>query len=257
MEDDVMKKIAVITGASSGMGKEFALQISEKYKTIEEIWLIARSTDKLNEVKRQIHGKTVRVLSLDLTRENDINFYKSLLERQNPMIRVLVNAAGYGVMGHFDEIPYEDSVGMIDLNCRALTAITAISLPYMSYPSNIINLASSAGFLPQPSFAVYAATKAMVLSYSRALNQELKDKGITVTAVCPGPVDTPFFDRAEKITKTKAFKNILRVKPDKVVKKALLDAYNFKDVSVYGTTIKAFRGVTKVVPDGMIINFIK
>lgn len=251
-----MKKIAVITGASSGIGKEFALQISEKYKTIEEVWLIARSTDKLNEVKKHISGKTVRILSLDLTKDDDINFYKNLLERQNPAIRILVNAAGYGIAGHFSDISLEDNVGMIDLNCRALTAITKISLSYMSYPSNIINVASAAAFLPQPSFAVYAATKSMVLSFSRSLNQELRDKGITVTAVCPGPVDTPFFDTAEKITEGKIYKKLLRAKPSKVVKKALLDAYYYKEVSVYGITMKVFRAAVKTVPAGLIIKFI-
>ena len=107
----------------------------------------------------------------------------------------------------------DDVTGMLNLNCRALAAITHISLPYMSGPSNIINLASSAAFLPQPSFAIYAASKSMVLSFSRALNRELEEKGITVTAVCPGPVKTEFFDVAQKYTKSKPYKMILRADP--------------------------------------------
>lgn len=252
-----MKKIAVVTGASSGIGREFALQISKKYKTIEEIWLIARNRERLDEVKEKIDGKTVRILTLDLTKDADIRFYGNLLERQNPSIRLLINSAGYGIVGHFSDIPYEDSVGMIDINCRALAAITKISLPYMSYPSNIINMSSAAAFLPQPSFSVYAATKSMVLSFSRSLGHELKDTGITVTAVCPGPVDTPFFDKAEEITGVKAYKKLFRAKPSKVVNKALLDAYNYKDVSVYGFTMKAVRAAAKIVPAGFIIRFYK
>ena len=252
-----MKKIAVVTGASSGIGREFAIQISRKYQTIEEIWLIARSTDKLNEVKGQIRGKKVRLLPLDLTKESDIEIYKNQLEGENPAVRILINAAGYGIAGHFSDISYEDNVGMIDINCKALTAVTRLTLPYMSYPPNIINIASAAGFLPQPSFAIYAATKSMVLSFSRALNRELEHKGITVTALCPGPVDTPFFDIAEKITEGKLYKKLLRAKPDRVVSKALLDAYYYKDVSVYGITMNACRAAVKLFPTRLVIKFFK
>ncbi len=252
-----MKKIAVITGASSGIGREFALQISRKYKSIEEIWLIARRTDRLEELKKEIHGKTVRILSLDLTDEGDIQLYKSLLERQNPAVRILVNAAGYGIIGHFNRLSYEENLGMIDLNCKALTAITYLTLPYMSHPSNIIHMASAAAFLPQPSFAVYAATKSMVLSFSRALNQELFDEGISVTAVCPGPVETEFFDIAEKHCKTKSYKNLFRVDAAHVVRKALLDAFYYKDVSVYGASMNALRTVSSVIPHSVMMPFLR
>lgn len=255
-----MRKVAIITGASSGIGREFALQIAQRYRTIDEIWLIARRKDRLAEVKTEINavsGKLVRILALDLTDETDIKFYRNLLERQAPSIRVLVNAAGYGIAGHFENMKVDDVTGMLNLNCRALAAITHISLPYMSGPSNIINLASSAAFLPQPSFAIYAASKSMVLSFSRALNRELEEKGITVTAVCPGPVKTEFFDVAQKYTKSKPYKMILRADPVKVVKKALFDAYYMSDISVYSPLMKAFRLVSKYLPHSLLIRFMK
>lgn len=255
-----MRKVAIITGASSGIGREFALQIAQRYRTIDEIWLIARRKDRLAEVKTEINavsGKLVRILALDLTDETDIKFYRNLLERQAPSIRVLVNAAGYGIAGHFENMIVDDVTGMLNLNCRALAAITHISLPYMSGPSNIINLASSAAFLPQPSFAIYAASKSMVLSFSRALNRELEEKGITVTAVCPGPVKTEFFDVAQKYTKSKPYKMILRADPVKVVKKALFDAYYMSDISVYSPLMKAFRLVSKYLPHSLLIRFMK
>ncbi len=259
MEDDVdMKKIAVVTGASSGLGREFALQIARHYKTVQEIWIIARRTDRLDDLKKkikEISDKTVRVLTLDLSKQSDIDFYKKLLERQHAGIRVLVNAAGFGVMGHVDKISYEDSVDMVDLNCRALIAMTHISLPYMTYPSNIINMASSAAFMPQPSFAVYAATKSLVLSFSRALNQEMAGKGVTVTAVCPGPVDTEFFDRAQVYAQMIPVKKYFLVKPEDVVRKALTDAYHGKEMSVYGAAMNAFRGLTSVIPTSVILKF--
>ena len=258
--DDVMRKVAIITGASSGIGREFALQIAQRYRTIDEIWLIARRKDRLAEVKTEINavsGKLVRILALDLTDETDIKFYRNLLERQDPSIRVLVNAAGYGIAGHFENMTVDDVTGMLDLNCKALAAITHISLSYMAGPSNIINLASSAAFLPQPSFAIYAASKSMVLSFSRALNRELEEKGITVTAVCPGPVKTEFFDVAQKYTKSKPYKMILRADPVKVVKKALFDAYYMSDISVYSPLMKAFRLVSKYLPHSLLIRFMK
>ncbi len=255
-----MKKVAIVTGASSGIGREFAIQIAQRYKTIDEIWLIARRKDRLAEVKTEINAisnKLVRILALDLTDDTDIKFYRNLLDRQDPSIRVLVNAAGYGIAGHFENMTVDDATGMIDLNCRALAAITHISLPYMADPSNIINLASSAAFLPQPSFAIYAASKSMVLSFSRALNRELEGRGVTVTAVCPGPVRTEFFDVAQKYTKSKPYKMILRADPVKVVKKALFDAYYMSDMSVYSPLMKAFRLVSKYLPHSLLIKFMK
>lgn len=255
-----MKKVAIVTGASSGLGREFAIQIAEKYKTVEEIWLIARRKDRLLETKEAINSvsdKLVRILALDLTKEEDINFYRSILGRQNPAIRVLVNASGYGIGGHFENMTEEEAVGMVDLNCRAVVAMTHISLPYMTGPSNIINIASAAAFLPQPSFAVYAATKSMVFSFSRALGKELAGKNITVTAVCPGPVKTEFFDIAQKHVKTKMYKLVFRAKPERVVKRALFDAYYMSDTSVYSPAMRIFRLICKFVPHGVILPFIK
>ena len=135
--------------------------------------------------------------------------------------------------------------------------MTKITLPYMKEQSNIINIASSAAYLPQPSFAVYAATKSMVRSFSKALNKELEDRGITVTAVCPGPVNTEFFDVAEKYSHTKAFKRLFRVEAKNVVKRALFDAYYLKTESTYSITMKAFKIVTKLLPNDWIVSMIK
>ena len=165
-----MSKIAVVTGASSGLGREFVVQISEKYKTIDEIWVIARRAERLYALEREIEGKKIIVLPLDITKQEDLEAYKKMLAKEHPWVRVLVNAAGYGIMGHVEDVVCEELTGMIDVNCKALVAMTKITLPYMKEQSNIINIASSAAYLPQPSFAVYAATKSMVRSFSKALN---------------------------------------------------------------------------------------
>ena len=240
-----MSKIAVVTGASSGLGREFVVQISEKYKTIDEIWVIARRAERLYALEREIEGKKIIVLPLDITKQEDLEAYKKML------------ATGYGIMGHVEDVVCEELTGMIDVNCKALVAMTKITLPYMKEQSNIINIASSAAYLPQPSFAVYAATKSMVRSFSKALNKELEDRDITVTAVCPGPVNTEFFDVAEKYSHTKAFKRLFRVEAKNVVKRALFDAYYLKTESTYSITMKAFKIVTKLLPNDWIVSMIK
>ena len=193
-------KIAVITGASSGLGREFAKQINQHFVTLDEVWLIARREERLNELKESLHGVHVRTIPIDLCDRDAVGTYEEMLQKFHPQIRVLVNAAGYGKMGYVEQISEEDLAGEIRLNCESLTRMTKISLPYMAKRSNIINIASSAAFMPQPNFAVYAASKSYVLSFSRALHQELKKRGIVVTAVCPGPVNTEFFDIAESYT---------------------------------------------------------
>ena len=251
-------RIAVVTGASSGLGREFVRQISKKYRTLDEIWVLARRTERLMELSDEINNVKIRCISCDITDKRKLLKYRNALKKYNPSIRILVNAAGYGIIGHFDELKEEDNVGMVELNSTALTRITDISLPYMARGgANIINIASSAAFLPQPSFAVYAASKAYVLSLSRALNKELKTRKITVTAVCPGPVETEFFDIAETYNSVKLYKKLFRSKPEEVVKLALKDAYHKRTVSVYGGYMKSFRILCKLLPQDLIIRFIK
>lgn len=251
-----MKKIAIVTGASSGMGREFVKQLDVLLKQIDEIWVVARRTGKLFELEKQINHKVV-VCPSDLTKEEDILGIKKLLEKENPKITLLVNGAGYGSHGKVEEQNEEKLLGMIDLNCRALTAMTKICIPYMAKGGRIIQLASSAAFVPQPKFAVYAATKSYVLSFSRALNAELSSRKISVTAVCPGPVDTEFFTHDDCDISNTFYKKLVMAKPEEVVKLALKDAAQRKELSVYGNGIKAFRILTKLVPHKVILAVMK
>ena len=142
---------------------------------------------------------------------------------------------------------------MIDINCRALTAVTKLCLPYISSNSRIIELASAAAFMPQPDFAVYAATKAYVLSFSKAINKELKPKKITVTAVCPGPVDTEFFDIAGK--NVKLLKRMVMAKPENVVEQAIKDAALGNELSIYGRTMKLAHVAGRFLPHRLLMKF--
>ena len=245
---DPMRNVALVTGASSGMGKEFVRQIAKKYKGFDEIWVIARRADRLKELKKEIVGTRVRILPMDLTKEENLERLERILKKEHPLIRILVNASGFGIAGNFEHQTQEDAKGMIRLNCEVLTRITYITLPYMSKGSYIYQIASSAGFAPQPDFAVYAATKAYVKSFSVALRQELSHQGIKVIAVCPGPVKTEFFDRAYEQEEMKFYKKFVMADPKKVVRKAICDARKNKAVSVYGITMKVTRIFCKILP---------
>ena len=195
--------IIIITGASSGMGVEFALQLDNVFTyTIDEIWMIARRKEAMLEVAESMMN-TTRILDMDVTKPEDMERLKKLLAKEKPTVRMLVNCAGYGVMGEFSKLNVQEELGMIDVNCKALTQMTYMCMPYMRENSRIIQLASSAAFMPQPGFAVYAASKAYVNSFSRALAEELRKKKIYVTSVCPGPVDTPFFSGLENVKEYK------------------------------------------------------
>lgn len=240
-------KIAVVTGASSGMGREMIVQLWEHFNGFDEMWIIARRKERLDELEKMV-GVTLRKLPLDLTKDRDRRILERTLEMEKPEVKFLVNSAGFGKIGRVDALNLCDETDMVRLNCEALCAVTRMVLPYMSRNGRVIQFASSAAFLPQPGFAIYAATKAFVLSYSRALNQELKSRNIYVTAVCPGPVKTEFFDIAETTGEIPLYKQLVMANPKRVVAKAIRDSVAGRDISVYGLTMKAFRLLCKALP---------
>lgn len=247
-----MKKIAIVTGASSGIGKEFALYIDKNFTNIDEIWLIARRKDRLEEL-RDVINKSCIIIDEDITDLEFAKRFSEMLKQEKVGVKLLVNCAGYGIMGSVQDMSLDVAVGMVDTNCAALTSVTKIALPYMIKKSRIINIASSAAFLPQAGFAIYSATKSYVLSLSRALNIELKDREIFVTAVCPGPVDTEFFDIAESEHKRAWFKNLFMANANDVVEKAMKDSIDKKEISIYGLPMKMFYVLTKIVPHRIIM----
>lgn len=250
------KKIAIVTGASSGMGEEFVLQLPNICKNLDEIWIIARRIDKLNALSEKSSIKTVPI-QMDLQQKENYKILKEKLREENPYILMLINSAGFGVHGYFEEQHKTNALGMIELNCHALTKVTHICLPFMKQNSRIINMASAAAFIPQKRFAVYAASKSYVLSFSRALNVELSPKKIYVTAVCPGPVDTEFFKKEDCDINKTFYKRVVMAKPKDVVKTALKDSVRKKELSIYGSLMKAFYLITKIIPHRIILTVTK
>ena len=245
-------KIAIVTGASSGMGRETAIQLADRFSALEEIWLIARRRERLTELEK-ILPVPARIFSIDLTDEAERDELKKALCECRPDVKILVNASGFGLIGRVGEVAESDELGMVRLNCEALCAVTRMVLPYMRANSRILQYASAAAFLPQPGFAVYAATKSFVLSYSRALNEELKSRRISVTAVCPGPVKTEFFSIAEKTGQIPLYKRFVMARPERVVRLAIRDCAMGKSVSIYGMTMKLFFVFSKIVPHAWIL----
>lgn len=243
-------KIGIVTGASSGMGREAVLQLAGQF-AFDEIWVIARRKERLLGLSRQVKTP-LRLFPLDLQQEEDLTLLENALRERAPEVKFLVNAAGYGKIGPVGSLEREEETGMVRLNCQALCALTHMVLPYMPHNSRILMFASAAAFAPQPDFAVYAATKAFVLSYSQALGAELASRDIAVTAVCPGPVKTEFFDIAQSTGEIPIYKLLVMANPRRVVAKAIRDSIAKKPVSVYGLSMKAFWLLSRIVPHRVI-----
>ena len=246
------KKIAVITGASSGMGREFALRIDGE-ESFDEIWLIARRADRLEEIAKSCKNPA-RAITMDLTKAEAWEEYKSMLESENADVRVLVNAAGFGHFKGFLDMDLERQLAMIDLNDKALIAMTYHTLAHMSDGGRIYQLGSLSSFQPVPFINVYGATKAFVLSFSRALNRELKSAGrkIRIMAVCPGWVLTEFFDTAVHDDTISYYNRYYTA--EQVITRALRDMKKGRDVSICGFPVRAQVLGVKLFPDKAVMN---
>lgn len=245
-------RIAIVTGASSGMGREFVLQLSQ-YVSVDQIWVIARRETALVSLQDEVNVP-IRVVPMDLCSTESFETYKELLAQENPDVKLLVNAAGFGKFGDFQNIPVEEDCRMIDLNCRALVTMTRLTLPYMHTGSHILQLDSLSAFQPVPYIATYGATKAFVLSYTRAISAELKPQGIRVMAMNPGWVKTEFFNHALQTNDSKVqYYNHLYEAKD-VVATGLKDLYKSKKpYSVHGFPIQNQVRLVKLLPHSIVM----
>ena len=243
-------KIAVITGASSGMGREFVYAL-DRDEEFDELWVIARRRERLEALREQVHAR-VRVFALDLLDIQSFDVVSSALAEAQPEVAVLVNAAGFGVFGAFAERDLHRQLDIIDLNSRALTAMCHICLPYLTEGSRIYNMGSMSSWQPVPYINVYGASKAYVLSFSRALAQELKPRGVRVMAVCPGWIRTEFFDHAVT-DDTICYYNRF-YPPEPVIQKALKDMKKGKLTSVLGLPERMQARAVKFLPVKMVMD---
>ncbi len=241
-----MKHIAIVTGAHSGLGREFVKLLCRE-KAVEEIWAIARDREKLARLRRDCGGK-IRPLPLDLTRRESFATLEKLLAKEKPSVLYLVNNAGFAKFGAVDDISLELSLQMMDLNMEAVVALGLLCLPYMGRGSHLLNIASQASFFPLPYMDLYSATKVFVRHYSRALGVELRQRGISVTAVCPGWMPTDLIPNGQTGAKKGVSNFFGLVPPRAVAQKALRDARKGRALSVYGLYNKSSHLLSKVLP---------
>ena len=238
-------KIALITGASSGIGKAFAQEL-DTYN-LDELWCISRSILPLQELAHTL-TTPCKIIPLDLGLSSSIAELQKMLATANPQIQFTINNAGFGLNGDFVGLDRESQMSMVDLNCKGVVGVSTIVLPYMHKGSTIIHTSSIAGFGPLGSFALYGASKAFATSFSVALGSELKSKGIQVTTLAPGSVATDFQSksRAGSERKKKFFSK--RAPAKKVVLQGLRDAKKGKTFSIYGRSSRLIAFVAPLLP---------
>ena len=246
--------IAIVTGASSGMGREFVRQLNQ-YVQVDEIWAIARRESALEALKQET-TIPVRPVVLDLLDSASFDTFSAMLEAEKPNIRLLINAAGFGKFGLYSKIPAADECAMLDLNCKALVLMTRLCIPYMTPGSHILQLASNSSWQPVPYITTYGATKAFVLSYCRAMNRELKSAGIRMMSMNPGWVKTEFFNHAFQTNGDNEVQYMDRLyEAADVVATGLKDLYRTKkDYSIHGFPVRMQVRLVKLLPHSFVMN---
>lgn len=243
-------RIAVITGASAGIGREFVYAV-DRQESFDEIWVIARRKERLEELRGACKNP-IRPISLDLSSIENVDEYKALLEKEQPEIAMLVNAAGCGVFGPFAEKDLKKQLSSAQLNALSLTAMCHVSLPYMRAGSSIINMGSNSAWQPVPYQAVYGASKSYVLSFSRALGRELRSDGIHVMCVCPGWIKTEFQQVAHHDDYIRYVDRWYG--PDEVAAQAMEDLKKKKTVSILGHPVRRQVRLVKLLPVNLVMD---
>ncbi len=242
-----MKKIAILTGATGGLGREFLKNILNE--EIDEVWAIARNEQRLSELHEQ-YGEKVVPISIDLSKMQELEQIRQLLDEKKPQVTYLINNAGLAKMGKYNDFSIEEIDKTINVNCKAPVMLAQICIPYMRKGSRILNISSASAFQPNPYINLYAASKAFERNYSRALNVELEGTGIISVAVCPGWIDTELLQKEINGKKVK-FPGL--VTPDRVVKQAIKDAKKGKDMSVCSMYVKCQHVYVKLLPQRLVM----
>ena len=243
--------IAIITGASSGIGREFAIEL-HRSAGVDEFWFIARRGDRMEALRDELSVKA-KIICADLSCDEGIGLVRDALIEERPEVSYLVNAAGFGNFGSFDEITEEEVVKMIDLNVKATVVLTHMIIPYMKRGGRIIELGSGSCFTPLPYFNVYSSSKVFVLHYTKSLNYEIKKYGLRATCFCPGWVETEFLPKAtarRSATMPKSMKPLLSAR--KTVRGCVRAAKRGKAMYVTNWYTKLQHLLFKLLPDPIL-----
>ena len=251
-------KTAIITGASSGLGRELVRQLADVFPEVEQYWLIARRADRLEELAASLpEGRTAECLALDLCDTMSFMTLQEKLAAEQPEVVLLINNAGCGYLGNIGEVDTSTQTRMIDLNLRALTALTNMTIPYMVPGSCLLNVSSIASFCPNPRMTVYSASKAYVSAFTIGVAEELRGKGITATAVCPAPLRTEFLDVANITGNSKMFATLPYCDQVQVAGGALRAAKAGRTIYTPKLFYKFYRLLAKVTPVKLMVKLAK
>lgn len=248
--------IAILTGASAGLGRSFFKSLTARYPDLDSIWLIARRRERLEEMGAD-SPVPVTVLPLDLVDPVSYDILAERLTAQQASVKILINNAGLGELDNVADSTWPVQSRMVDLNCRALTAVTTVVLPHMERGGFIVNVCSIASFCPNTRMTVYSSTKAYVMSFTKGLREELKPLGINALAVCPGPMRTEFLDVANITDRSPMFKTLPYSDPDAVADKAMAAAAKGRCVYTHLSLFKFYRVLAKLVPHNLMMKFCK
>ena len=250
-------KTAIITGASSGLGREFVRQLADVFPDIDCYWLIARRQDRLEEMAEGLPDKTVECLGLDLCDTMSFVALQEKLTAEQPEVAMLINNAGCGYLGNLGEVETSTQTRMIDLNLRALTAVTNMVIPFMPAGSHIINVSSIASFCATPHMSVYAATKAYVSRFTVGVTEEQRRRGIRATAVCPGPMETEFITVGGIAGKSRMFEALPYCDQVRVAGGALRAARAGRTIYTPTAFYKLYRLLAKAMPEKLLVKLTK
>ena len=250
-------KIAIVTGASSGLGREIVRQMEAVFPELEQYWLIARRQNQLKELAASLPEGRAECLPLDLCDPMSFITLQEKLAAEHPEVALLVNNAGCGYLGSIGEVETSTQTRMIDLNLRALTAVTNITVPFMAPGSRILNVSSIAAFCPTPRMTVYSASKSYVSAFTIGLAEELKPKGITATAVCPAPMQTEFLEAGRIAGNSRMFETLPYCDQVQVAGGALRAARAGRTIYTPKLFYKFYRLVAKVTPVKLMVKFTK
>lgn len=250
--------VAIITGASSGLGEEFVRAVIDERPDIEELWLIARRKDRLEEIVKSYPQRKFKILSVDLSAVDEIKAIEFTLSAEKPDIRLLINNAGMVASNSFRSLDLQMQEKMISLNSIAPTALIHFALPYMKSGSAIINVCSVAGFAPTPDMLVYSSTKAYLYNFTKGLRAELRQDGIHVLALCPGNMRTEMFTMPAAPCEHKSIVNLLPfLNIKKVMRRALRLARRNRGVYTPHLFYKCYRLIAKIIPHEVLVYFSK
>ncbi|WP_446897071.1 SDR family NAD(P)-dependent oxidoreductase [Clostridium sp. LBM24168] len=247
--------IAVITGSSSGLGREYVDVVVNEFPEVSEIWMVARRLERLDKIAKQYPQKKFKVIGLDLSKDESYKTLHKILEENRPYIKLLISNSGIAVRGNFDKAELKSQLDMCDLNVKGATAVTRLCLSYMKKGSIIMETCSTSAFAPNPHLNVYSATKAYLMNFCTGLRQELKPRGINVCAVHPGWMDTEMNAGARNTNHTGVSNFLPKVNVRKLASKSLAAARKGKASYTQGTFYKFYHLLAKVLPHTLVVKF--